>query len=138
MAHASTAMSRMKDLTKSCRQGIASIHNTRAMAQDDVTLVSSFLNGEVLNLNVVCTITCDMLTWTDVFTLEVRTYSQSRCVRTNELTNYPNEASLHRCGENSVAEGDSAAKEHVLFNENTRHTTSLARWHHATSFLKQI
>ena len=45
----------MKDPTKGFCQVVAGVDDARTMTQDDVDLVSPFLNGEVLNLDVLCT-----------------------------------------------------------------------------------
>ena len=55
MAHTATGMPIMKHPTKGFRQIITGIDNAGAMTQDDVTLVSPFLNSEMLDFNVACT-----------------------------------------------------------------------------------
>ena len=53
--HASTSMSCMKNPTKSFCQVITSIDDARAVTQDNVSFVTPFLNGEMMDFNVLCT-----------------------------------------------------------------------------------
>ena len=52
MSHPPTAVSRVQDPTKSFRHVVTEVDDTWAVTQDDIALVSPFLNSEMLDLDV--------------------------------------------------------------------------------------
>ena len=52
MSHPPTPVSRVQDPAKSFRQVVTEVDDTWAVTQDDIALVSPFLNSEMLDLDV--------------------------------------------------------------------------------------